>query len=72
MHELGDLAIDSILALDATPVTAARLPTGKKDSGSCFAFIVSPLDGRWPVFRIQFIVRSHGKIKDDNIAIKDK
>jgi hypothetical protein len=71
-HELGDLAISSILALDAIPVTATGLPTGKKDSGSCFAFMVSPLDGRWPVFRIQSIVRSDGKIKDDILAITEK
>jgi hypothetical protein len=33
---------------------------------------VLSLDGRWPVFLIQSIVRSDGKIGDDIIAIKDK
>jgi hypothetical protein len=54
------------LAFDGLPVTAAGLQGQPHRAGSCFSFVMLPLDHRYPELLVQSIIRAHGKM---NVSI---
>jgi hypothetical protein len=71
-HEIPDRPFHCTLAFDATSVTATGLPGKANDSGSCFAFIMLPLDHRCPNLLIRSIRRPCGQIRADINDAKDQ
>jgi hypothetical protein len=70
-HKIPRRPLPCTLAFDATPITATGLQVKGKDSGSCFAFFMLPLDHRCPDLLVRSIAREHGKITLDILRVKD-
>jgi hypothetical protein len=70
-EQMPEGLVKSTLAFDATSVTATGIGSSLK-SGSSFAYLLLPMDHRYPDLLIRSILRTDGKMKPDIIASKDK
>jgi hypothetical protein len=62
----------SVLAFDATAVSATGVRLTKKRTESCFAFLLLPLDHRLPHVLVKSLLWRNGKMNDDILEKKNE